>query len=599
MPIQADRSHRIALALIGVLACVVMLPALDNDFAFDDPSIILDNQLVASPSALHRIFISPYWSSSREAHDLYRPFTIASFWLNYRISGPDPFSFHLVNVLLHALVSVMVAVTLERRFGSRAAALCAAALFAVHPVHADAVASAVGRAELLAAAGALGAWLLRERRASSCILYAFGMLSKENAIVAPALMLIEDLVRRRRPEWKRQYLPLLAVALGFLALRTFVLGGGRIEAVEGPLHGVAAGTRILTAVSTFAHYLLLMLFPARLTPHYWYDRVPLQTSLLSPGFLAGAACLVLFMGAAWWLRRREPAISAGLLIYMCALLPASNLILPTGILMAERLLYLPSVGFCLAAGALIASGSWSNRRQRAARLVVLCALTAILSVRTWRAAESWKDDTTIASVAVAVAPASGPARYFLGAAHLNARRWSDAERELRWSLELLPGGTPDSALAHAGLGTTLHAQGRLDEAEGEYRAALRDLPGSGRTHFNIGVTLEALGRLPEAAASYDQARRLNPSDAQSLNNLGRVLLELGRTDEAVTVLREAVALKPGEAIPAGNLAAGLLAQGDLDEAERVAMDVLSRSPDNPAARRIVEQIRQRHTDPTQ
>src|SRR5262245_56774984 len=149
------------MAAAALVAAACYLNTLPNQFAFDDLEIILRNPLVSGERAgdFAATFASHYWSHLRESGNLYRPLTILSYAANHALSGTSPWSYHAVNILLHALASALV-VALGVRFGLNAPlSLAAGLLFAVHPVHSEAVAGVVGRAELLVACGAAAGWL--------------------------------------------------------------------------------------------------------------------------------------------------------------------------------------------------------------------------------------------------------------------------------------------------------------------------------------------------------------------------------------------------------------------------------------------------------
>ena len=177
--------RRVYLA-VALCAVVVYLGALWNKFALDDVPIIALNPLVVQPSGIWRAFIAPYWSADFGGH-MYRPLVIASFALDALVDGTA--WFHAVNLVWHAGAAVAVA-ALARRWLDTAGALVAGLLFAVHPVHVEAVANVVGRAELMATLFtvlAVYAALAGRHPAWSAAALGFGLLSKENAAVAPAL----------------------------------------------------------------------------------------------------------------------------------------------------------------------------------------------------------------------------------------------------------------------------------------------------------------------------------------------------------------------------------------------------------------------------
>src|SRR6266566_6401944 len=210
--------------VVAAVALVVHTGALWNLFALDDHYIILLNPIVRSGAAAHA-FIAPYWPPDLGGK-LYRPLTIASYAIDRLVDGS--LWFHLVNLLWHAAVSVAVA-AITRRLAGAPAALIAGVLFAVHPVHVEAVANIVGRAELMAAAFALlavYAALVPGSVAWCAVALALGILSKENAAVAPALIVWAWVLGLGRPT-RRRALAFVAswVVLGvlYLALRWAVL----------------------------------------------------------------------------------------------------------------------------------------------------------------------------------------------------------------------------------------------------------------------------------------------------------------------------------------------------------------------------------------
>jgi hypothetical protein len=188
-------------ALVALLAAAVFAHTLPFDFVYDDVPVILRNEHLHSLAAWREILAGPWWSSG-----LYRPLTSLTFAINWAMGGGSPWPFHLTNVLAHAAASVLV-LLLAKRLLPPAAALAAALLFAVHPVHVEAVANLVGRAEVLATLFTVAAALLYLewgerptplRGAGVLLLVLLGLGSKESAFAAPALLLVVDWAAARR-----------------------------------------------------------------------------------------------------------------------------------------------------------------------------------------------------------------------------------------------------------------------------------------------------------------------------------------------------------------------------------------------------------------
>jgi hypothetical protein len=200
---------RVQTALIAVViaAVAVFANTLGNSFALDDVVIIQQNARVHELTNQSGIWLRPYWPLYGRELGLYRPFAIFSFALQWAIGGGSPAVFHAVSIVLHAAMSVLVFSLLNVLTSSRAAAL-AVLLFCRASVHVEAVANTVGQAELLAGCCALGALLVAATRpagaqVSAARLLAIGallliaMLTKESAIVLPALLLAVDVAQGR------------------------------------------------------------------------------------------------------------------------------------------------------------------------------------------------------------------------------------------------------------------------------------------------------------------------------------------------------------------------------------------------------------------
>lgn len=375
---------------VAACALVTYVGALWNRFAFDDLYIVVLNPVVHAPSGLWRAFEMSYWGANLST-TVYRPLVVATYVVDWLIGSAA--WFHATNLLWHAGVAVLVAV-LARRWAGDAAALVAGTLFAVHPVHVEAVANVVGRNELMAAAFvllALYAALEREQVMWSGVAFACGLLSKENAIVTPALIGLAWIVGVRRVPGRRKLTAFVAswgvVAGAYFVARYFVFRsyGPGIVAVAPAFNGQSALSVRLTAIAEFTDVARLLLFPLHLRADYSPQERTAVTSVTDGRFLAGVLVFALWL---WLLRqawkRRLRLEAYGLGWVAIAYSPVANLAFPIGVLMAERTLYLPSAGLALALGA---AASNLSRRWLAlvtGAVVVLGAMRTALRVPVWR-----------------------------------------------------------------------------------------------------------------------------------------------------------------------------------------------------------------------
>jgi len=417
--IKLSAGARISL-VVAASAAVVYVGSLWNRFAMDDVYIVVFNPLVHTPSGIWQAFAHPYWPPEFGGK-MYRPLVVAGFALD-RLTASAMW-FHFVNLLWHAGATVAVA-ALGRRWAGETAALVAGLVFAVHPVHVEAVANVVGRAELMAACFSLlavYAALERDSVGWTAAALALGLVSKENAAVVPGLIASAWILGVRPLPPKRRLGAYVAswalVGAAYAIARWAVLHPyARTQALAPVFFGASPVAVRLTAVAALGDVGRLLLFPLTLRADYSPDERTLVRSLVDGRFLLGLVVLVAWVGLLWWAWRRRRRIEAlGLTWIAIAYLPVANLLFPSGVLLAERTLYMPSAGLALALGA--AATHWSRRRVAGLGALVI----ALGALRTVTRVPIWKEDTSVTQSMLEDSPASyrGPAR--AGAAFQNAR----------------------------------------------------------------------------------------------------------------------------------------------------------------------------------
>jgi protein O-mannosyl-transferase len=449
----------IALALASSIVGIV------NKFTYDDRFIVQWNPFVHRLSDWWRVFEKSYWPPL-SGGDGYRPLTILAFKLEYALGAGSPVAFHAANIALYVLASVLVLRLAQHVFDREHqwAAWLAAALFAVHPVHVEAVANVVGQSELIVAVAVVFATILylRDRSVGALrprtaawitLLYVVACFSKEHGIVLPAILIAAEmtLLEGREP-WRERiaglcpfYLVLTLVAVAFVAMRAAVLVDEGLAGFHPftPFSSlqITNGQRVLTALGVVPQWLRLLYWPTQLSTEYGPPDLAIAQGP-SVTQLPGLVLLVAGVALAIVLRRRRPIISFGIAFAGIALLPSSNLILPAGILLAERTLFLPSVGAVLVAGAVAVS--IAERLPRAPRVVhamVQAALGGLLAAglawSAWRTT-FWHDNDRLFRQAVKDTPFAYRAHYMLGAWHFENGRLREGEAEYRRALKLFP-----------------------------------------------------------------------------------------------------------------------------------------------------------------
>lgn len=543
--------------------------------------------------------------------EIYRPLTMLSFAANARV-GASATGYHVVNVLLHAGVTLATFALARVVLRSALGAAVAAALFAVHPVHTEAVTNVFGRSELLAALFVLICLLALARAAVdetpaparwrwlalSLAAFAAGLLSKESAIVALALCVVLHLWVSPRAGLARALwtlLPYAVVAVAYLAWRRFLVGAVGMPVppafIDNPLAHVGAGPRVATALVILVDYLRLLTVPWTLSSDYSFNQVPVVASAWDPRLLAAVAILGLLIAALIVGLRRAPVTVVAAAFAVVPLAATANLLVVIGTIKAERLLYLPSVGWCLAAGWLVAVVA---RRRLAVGLAAAALVVCLFAGRTWARNEDWRDDATAHVAAVRTAPDSAKTHYNRARDLIAQRRLDDAIRHLERSVVIYP----DWAASQANLGGVLGMAGRLDEAATHLAIAARLDPASPIVRINLAQVLLRQGRVDDAVAQLETARRHDPRSAAVARVLGALYLQHGRYGDAVEPLGVVAAAEPGNADAQNALGTALLRAGRVDESVARFEAALRLRPQHPQARQNLETARARQASPT-
>ncbi len=460
------RADALAGAALALFAAIVFGNALSNGFVLDDRGILLGNPLVQQLAESWRAFTLPYWPEALGGGQ-YRPLGILGFALDWRLSGGDPAWFHAVNVAWHALATVLVW-RLARELMSSSAAIVCAALFAVHPVHVEAVANVVGRLELMAAVFTLGALLAH--RAGSLLaipLFALGLLSKENAIVAIALIVVNDVLLRPQTSdlrhRRRLYLGYFIVVAAYLVTLAVTFNDRPFRVMTGTLADTSLVDRLWTVATVIPHYVRLLLAPASLSADYEAQVIPAANGMTAAGAigLLLVASYVLAVVAAW---RKHRPLAFALTWIGIAIAPVANIFFVSGVTLAERSLYLPSVAAMLALGFAIDA---LRTQRRALALAAAVSLLLAGAARTWTRTPVWRDDRAYVITLLSDHPESYRAHWVAGRVHRAAARPLDAAREYALARRLFAGDHrvyTESADLAAALGATSAAAALRDSA---------------------------------------------------------------------------------------------------------------------------------------
>lgn len=583
--LQPENRQTLFIIILLALSFAVYLNTYTNQFSYDDKAILLNDHRLRSLSSLPALFTHDYWMQSNT--NLYRPLTMLTLAGNYFLSGESPWSYHVVNQLLHCLNVVLLFVFLgnfyRQEIGFR---FLASAIFAVHPAATEAVNLIVGRAELLSFAFCISALHLSIRRVNgvryltgSIAFFFLGMLSKESAMVLPVFLLLYHLYFERtasRRSFVRDMAGYGAVLLLYVMLRYAVLGSLGPQEMLQVFHGVPRTTIALTMAKVIASYWLIAFLPLGFQVHYTFDDIPLAASLSDSRVLLSMVALALIAAAAVVTRKRDRPLSYFLLWPFIAFLPVMNVIVPTGVLMAVRLMYLPLAGYSVVLASILFLSRpfidrvWRSDHARSGVFVtIVCACLALFAAATMDRNADWKDADTlfrreltlspqnIAALqnlalsmpaaeaeaalkkAMAASPADPRSYRILGIVYERQGDHAAAEAMFRRSLMADP-----NEEAHRALGILLSNAGRLDEAEEQFREAILLKPYKADAYEDLAVLLYKKGDWTAAFEASQRAMQLNPSSGQAHNLVGKYHVHQGRFDKAVEEFRRAVELSP-------------------------------------------------------
>lgn len=503
------------------------MPSLRNGFAFDDVPIVEANPVVHGISAFPATILSPYWGQYGQ---LYRPVTQLALSIDWSLGGGAPWVFHLTNILWNALVAALVG-RLALRWLAPVGAAAAALTFAVHPIHVEAVANVVGRSELLCAAALLGVMLLAtsERVPGSrqylgiALFSALAVGSKEIGVLAPVAAWAAAIAWRSRLQvaageastpdtmtsaagaHRRAMLAALAAACGVVPLliaRLTVLGALTGDRPH-PAFSVATALQTYQlALASAAKVFGLMLAPQQ--PRIDYS--PSLAGLAHPpavlvvlGALLAAAAIAAVIAHA----RRPGLVTFAVVLTAVTFAPVSNLAFRSGLIIAERTLYSPSIGVALLMG-LAVQAVWQSPHRWA---VALSAL--------WVGPAGW---LSVREIPI----------------------WASSERVY----ETMRVRAPDSYKAHFLVGNLRVDAGRMAEATDEYATAVRLFDGDPQILYGAGAHAMRMGDTTRAMEWLGKSVRIDAKNRRARGSLVRLLLARGDTAEARRLLDAGLAREP-------------------------------------------------------
>ncbi len=556
-------------------------------YALDDKLMLTDNAFTKKGiSGIKDILINDsfvgYFGEKTDyvAGGRYRPLSQVMFAVEYEYFGLNPFTGHLVNVLMYALACVVLFLTMRKMFRQYdkdtwflSVSFLATALFIAHPLHTEAVANIKGRDEIMSLLGSMAALFFTFKYIEtkkivnvflSSVIFFLALLSKENAITFLAVIPLSLFVFTKavKKDYIATLLPLLVVSSVYIFIRYRIMGyliGGSVPAdiLNNPFVNASAGDKYATILYTWGKYLYLLFIPHPLTNDYFPKHIPIISwsdikaifSLLIYLVLAGYACVRIL---------KKDVIAYGILFFLLTFSIQSNLVFPIGTFMNERFMFISLLGFCIIISYLLIFKlkKYITGRNTHKYIVAIIAVAVLLgySVKTISRNPAWDNDYTLFSTDINVSPNSIKCNVSLGEWLLKKGRDEkdviQKKEFLEQSIKYFSKGLelyPQYIIAWIFLGDAYTELKDYQKAESSYRECFRVDTNSAQAYSKLGELYgKCLNKIDKSEEYLLKAFQINPKDASTMENLGIVYGIKGDFTNSLLYFEKALKLKPDD-----------------------------------------------------
>jgi len=495
------------------------------------------------------------WSNIRDIFSpgvvgAYQPIRTLSYAMDYRIWGLNSLGYHISNFILYLLTCILTYFFILYFLRDHWLALCGGLFFAVHPLHVEAVTWLSARKETLSGVFFLASFLFYARSTksgvkfywASILCFVLALLSKPTVVILPGLIVLYDLCFVIKGDLRnllrriKFYLPYVALSGGLTYIT--ILLSSRAGVLKG-FHGGTVYSQILTSLTVFVKNIRLMVMPTNLSPRYtdyYYD------SLRNIEALLAVMCVAMLIYVAWEMWRRSKLVFFAMLWYPVTILPVSNLV-PISTLMADRYLFLPSIGIALLFAIIVGKLVTAARTVRFGRFLRPAVLAACLLLLSFYSAQTvqrngiWKDSESLWSDAVRQDSTNVLAYFALGNVKMEAGKAEEAIEHYRTAISL----APNFSTVHAVLANAYLLTEEIDRAIFHYKEALRrgseeDLA----IYANLGMAFESKGLFDQAIEQYETALGVDSTYAMARLGLAMSYSGNAQYDRAIDAYNELI-----------------------------------------------------------
>lgn len=589
-----------------VFAFILYANTISNDYSFDDEYVAINHKLTSKGiSGIYDIFTSPYVENNFTAHG-YRPITLTTFALEHQFFDGNPHVSHFINTILYGICIAVLFIVLRKLFYEYSIwfSLVVVMVFAAHPLHTEVVASIKNRDEILSMLFAFLSilYLLKYYDTSkivtlalSSILFICALFSKESAMIYLTVFPMVGYFYLKE-NYGRIWRPIAFQTIAFFGVLSILFmifpefNAREIEFHENPsitLEGY--WSKIPYGFYIYLMYLKNMFFPYELSFYYGYDEFPLTQW----GDILSLISLVFHIGLAVWaikMFKKKHMASFAICFYAMAISPMNNITTPTPGIMADRLTFTPSLGFCILLIFIVAQLLKIDLKDQQLKSptsfnAIFIAITLLFSIKTISRNKDWKDKFTIITTDIEKVNRSTKAHVAAASVHMDRigrskdqqeanGHYQKAEKHAKTAIDIYP----EMILAHDLLGLLYYRGKRYKDAEKHLLNAISIDSTYTNAISNLAKTKYMKKQLKESIRLYERVILLDPTNVDAIANSSLSYYNMGNMQKAVELNLQAIEIEPSYADSYLYLSSMYFEKGQPEKAVSIAEKGLENSP---------------------
>jgi len=556
--------------MIILISTLSYANSLSNDFSWDDYILIVENDFVKGLSHLKDIFSKDFFDISgvefNFKYGYYRPVITLSYSLDYLIWELNSSGFHLTNLILHILNSILVFLILLKIAENNLIPFLASAIFATHPIHTESVTWISGRTDTIACLFFFLCIFLYQKQYTkkgidikfyilSVLSFMLAILSKEMSMSLPLVLISYDYLfcSNKSYSLKKSFISMLPYFLMigiYSVIRFWILKIHTINELDRNINNTTIYSNLLSFFKTIILYLYKLLFPVKLNI---YIQNRFSYSIFEPIVIISIVILLLLLFTAVKCRKNQKLISFSISFFLITMLPLSNFIRicgpqDMGFVSAERFLYIPSFGLSIFLAVLF-SKIIQRDYTKYIGYVLIAVLLCSYSVRTIYRNFDWKDNKTLFTKTIKLSPDSSLLNHIMGNEMVKEELFDLAMKYYNKALEL----NPYSYASYNNMGVIYFKKGEIEKAIKKFDEALAVKPDYIQSHFNLATLFEETGSENEAIAEFKAVFKINQRYPKAHNSLGVIYAKKGLIEEAKKEFKLAMELDSDYELASKNL----------------------------------------------